>query len=114
MRFLVIWMLMACGPSARTTALQTSLSALDVAAASWHAYDKQHLSDIVVGSTSHDDGNKKLDDWSAVEAKVERAFSVAWQSVALAIPLSDDPSFKTALANQQLVVDLLRGLGVTK
>lgn len=100
----------ACGPSARQTALQTSLTALNAARDGFVQWDKQKQTKIVADAKTLDDGKAALKTYRAKRGPIVEGFTVAYSALALAA-LDDNmarlaEAANTAAALYKLIKDL--------
>ena len=74
----------ACTPSARKTALKTSLVSLDAAREGFVQWDKHKQTTIVADATSLEDGKTALTIHRNKRAPIIEAFTLAYSALALA------------------------------
>ena len=102
-------LLAACGPSARTRTLHTTLATVDATRAGFIAYDDQQQAAIIDRSTSFEDGRAHLEAYRAARAGVVLAFEAAYRAIALAlVDKADVGQVLTAALRLREAVDALR------
>jgi hypothetical protein len=103
---------MACSGSQRQKTIRASVVAVSASREAWVAWDRQHQLDIVKESTTKDEVDAKLAAYRHQRDDLMTAYTVAYEGLALASTQADDPSLKKALQQADVVLDILRALGV--
>jgi len=93
---LLLVLLVACGASARTRGLQTSLVAVNVARDTLVAVSDQRQAQIVETATSIDQGKAALTAWRDKRAPVVDALTKAYQAIAAAALINGSITAVTA------------------
>jgi len=99
---IIAW-LSACGPSAREKTISTTLTATDVAAHAFIAYDAKKQADIVAAAPDKATGAAQLATWRAEQTKVAQLLAGTYRAVAVAATVNDDQSL-AAMAQAALIV----------
>lgn len=81
----------ACGPTARQKALQTTLTTLNTSRDAFVAWDGEHQQAIVKQAPSLEKGQATLDLYRSKREKVVLGFSAAYAALAAAAINTDDP-----------------------
>lgn len=81
----------ACGPTARQKALQTTLVTLNTSRDAFVAWDGEHQQAIVKQAPSAEKGQAALDFYRTKREKVVLGFSAAYAALAAAAINTDDP-----------------------
>ncbi len=104
---LLLVFLVACGASARESALRTSFVAVTSLQAGFEEWDKAHQTAIVDASTSYEEGVAKLEEYWKKRTDATNAFEAAYRTIAAAALAEDSPTFSGAKrAYEQLVLAL--------
>lgn len=81
-----------CAASARESTIKAALITVDASKEAYVVYDGHAQTEIVAKATSLDDGKAKLEAYRASREKLVKALTVAYQAIAVAAQLNDDPS----------------------
>lgn len=103
---LLVWVIAACGPSARETTIRTTFAATNAAARAFEAWDREHQSAIATDTTKPQ--SIRIIDLAAYRARrapVLTAFDAVYRLIAAAALVEDDPR---SLANLIDAATLLR------
>jgi hypothetical protein len=98
-----ILLVLACGASARETAIKTSLAVVDTARDGFVTWDRLHQEELFKGAASGDDARHLVLAYREKREPVLLAFEVAYKAIAHAAVLSDDHSLEIMLG---VVIDL--------
>lgn len=100
----------ACASSTRESTIKAALVAVDASKEAYVAYDAHEQGEIVAAATSLEDGKAKLAAYRGKRAGVVKALTVAYQAIATAAQLNDDPSLAALGAAVNEVIATLRSL----
>jgi hypothetical protein len=106
----LVGLIAACGASARTQALRTSLVALNAARDTLLTVSKDREAQIVAKATSKEEGRTQLDAWRADVDKVAAAIEVGYRAIHDAALLSDAKSAREAAIAAQKALSLIKDL----
>lgn len=95
-----------CAASTRESTIKAALVTVEASRAAYLTYDQHAQADIVAKATSLDDGKAKLETYRAGREKLVEAMVVAYQAIATAAQLNDDPS----IAGMQKAIGDVLGL----
>lgn len=100
----------ACSKSVRTDTIHANIIAVDAARTGFAAWDRDHQHQLVETAASRDAGIMALASYRDKRATVVDAFVVAYQALATAATVSDDPSLIGALAAASRVIATVKAL----
>jgi hypothetical protein len=107
---LLLSLAVACGPTARQKALQTTLTTLNTSRDAFVAWDAEHQTTIVKQAPSLEKGQETLTFYRAQREKVILGFSAAYAAVAAAAINTDDPNaLAQAITSIKTVYDAVEG-----
>jgi len=95
----------ACGASQRERTVATALTATNAARDAFIKFDRVHQQKLVETASSVDDGRTRLDAYRRQRDPIVQGFATAYQLVATAAVLTDDPK---AIPNMLQAVALLK------
>jgi uncharacterized lipoprotein YehR (DUF1307 family) len=104
--------LLACGSSARQKTLSATLASVDIAAMAIEKYDASHQQAIVSTAATRQIADSELAAYYAERAKVVKALTVAYQTIAAAAVADSDPTVAGAVKAAADLAAALHTLGV--
>lgn len=104
----------ACSASSRNKAIQTTLTATNIASSAFVSYDRAKQADIVAHAATKADGQAQLDAWRANQTRALMAFNDAYKAIAAAAIGNDDPSLAAATNAYNVLKSTLQDLGILK
>lgn len=81
-----------CAASQRESTIKAAMVTVDASRSAYLTYDQHAQADIVAKATSLDDGKAKLEAYRMNREKLVKALTVAYQAIATAAQLNDEPS----------------------
>lgn len=113
--FVLAWLLLGCGASARTKTIETTVNVTKIARDSFVTWDRQHELDIATScGPTKEDCHVALDKWQAEQLKVQKLITSIFEAAAIALTVNDSRSFANLGAAALLLSDELHTLGVLK
>ena len=110
---ILAWLAAGCSASAREKTISATLTATNAAAAGFVAFDLKHQQSIVAAATDKASGQAALEGWRVQQLDAQKAFTAAYQAIATAATVNDDPSMAGMVAAAAQLSQLLKTLGVT-
>lgn len=107
-----LFVLVACGASARQTALSGAYTTATAGATGLVAFDAKHEQDIVAAAPDEPTGKQQLADYRAARAKAELAIDTLLRAIAAAAVLNNDQSLAAVVSAGITVNQALAALGV--
>ncbi len=108
---LLLVFLFACGASARTKSLQSTLVAVNVVRDTFLAVSAKREDQIVEAATSKEEGRAKLDAFRQATIPIVSAIGNAYRAIAAASLLSDSASVGEAAGAAAKAATLVKELG---
>lgn len=109
---ILVWLVAACGASAREKTVRASLVTTDAARVTFVAYDEHHQHAIVTEAKDEAGGKAALLEWRGKREHAVSTFEVTYRAIAAAAILADDHSLAGLLQAGKLLADELHALGV--
>ena len=82
--FLVVLMNLACGPSARQSALKGAYATVNAASAGFTAWDRAHQKELVETATSLDEAKRRLHEYRDKRRAVDESIIAAYALIGAA------------------------------
>lgn len=103
-----------CAASQRESTIKAAMITVDASKEAYVVYDAHAQTEIVAKATSLDDGKAKLAEYRARREKLVKALTVAYQAIATAAQLNDEPSLagmQKAIGDVLAILNTLTGSG---
>lgn len=104
-----------CAASTRESTIKTAMVAVEATDRAFVAYDAMKLADIVVESTSLEDGQAKLANYRKTQSNIKKALVTAYSAIGVAAALNDDhslSSMEAAIKSVITAVQVLTGVNL--
>ncbi len=101
---------LGCGSNSRTTAIQTSLVAVNAARDGFVAYDRQHQIDIADAATSKEEAKAQLQAYRKDRELLLHSFEVVYRALAIAATQNDAPSLTDAVRQATALAESIKKL----
>lgn len=103
----------ACGPTARETALRTTLVTVDAARDGFEAWDQEHQGKLIATAQTGDEARASVASYREKRLVVINGFDLAYKAIAHAAVLLDDASIANALAAAADLKTAIEALGAS-
>lgn len=110
--FVIAWLLLGCGTTAREKTISTTLTAIKAADAAFRAWDAQHQHIIVIEAKDEPSGRAALDAYRTKQLEIERLFTATYAATATAATVENDQTLQGLIAAALLLSKQLHALGV--